>query len=732
MSTKLAPRNRRGRCRNLLIERLENRIYLSGEPIAALPLADEYLDVDLAGPVTGFTAVAPAAPLPVAEQRLDIDLGPRFIGLDGPSPVAPTVKPTVASGDFSRAVDAINRFAYELYQHFQQQQGNLFLSPMSIATALAMTYGGASGETAAQMAEVFHFGSDPGIHDSFRSLLESLNSNGAAGNYALDVANALWPQKDFPFRGDYLQLIQNEYGGGSQSLNYQTDAESARQVINSWVAEQTHDKIQNLIPKGALDATTRLVLTNAIYFKGQWATAFDPALTRDRLFYLASGQTVNTPTMHLESQFRYAEIDGYQVLEMLYKGGDLSMVIMLPRARGALSDLDYDTLDKVNNWLNTTDGMQNVIVDLPKFKMTVSSDLTSVLAGMGMPLAFDKSQADFSAMANLSPDERLYISKVLHKAFVEVNEEGTEAAAATAVIMCCTSCCINPPSITRFTADHAFHFFIRDNHTGTVLFMGRMTNPTVENNDIVPTVGKNDAADKKAGGDQPTDVPQPNPTPEVPIDPPYRIVDAPFVIAPIDVPFLPPKIPVYVPSSPAAPADHPLPIVPPETIENPIDGMRDSALKTDALTSQSGPQMPVPTVDRVFGEFATVEAGLARRFAAVAAAHSLSNIRPLSGEIAVQGGSRTAEVVDGRVPGNDRISPSEGAQYVDLACALPHSTNSTLPAARMFAESDDRWWHDAIMAKLTDHDELRHDRPNSEASAEDWLTTIPSPLWQQL
>ncbi len=684
MSTKYAPPSRRVRRHNLLIERLENRIYLSGEPIATLPSPDPCLNADV--------------PVPI-------------VSTPTPAPIAPTETPTVTSGDFSRAVDAINQFAYELYRHFQQQQGNLFLSPMSIATALAMTYAGASGETAAQMAEVFHFGSDPGIHDSFRALLNSLNSSGASGTYALDVANALWPQKDFPFRNDYLQLIQNEYSGGSQNLDYRADAEGARQIINAWVAEQTHDKIKDLIPEGALNAATRLVLTNAIYFKGQWATAFDPALTRDQPFYLDSGQTVNVPTMHLSSQFHYCEMDGYQVLEMLYKGGDLSMLILLPKSRGALPDLGYGTLVKINDWLNNSGAMRDVIVDLPKFKMTVSSDLKDVLSGMGMPLAFDKYQADFSAMANLGPDERLYIDKVLHKAFVEVNEEGTEAAAATAVITFHCTCVFNPPPPTFFTADHAFQFLIRDNHTGAVLFMGRMTNPTLENNSVDPKVGENNAADGKGGANPPVENPQPPQAPEWPIDTPYPILHLPTDI--IKVLFPPPNDPVNMPAPPIIVQENPLPIAPPKTVVNPASGVQDSILKADFLGIKTNPRLTFGLLDRVFGELGLVGSRPANRFDPVNAADSFSKIPQPEIRGALQPDSSAAAIENNHSARDDRRSPLENAVQNNAVGASQISDALHHPAARIFAEADDQWQPKTILAELPDVNRLQYAKISS-------------------
>jgi serpin B len=397
------------RQRILNLESLENRIYLSGVPVAGPLLPAEPSDYMFSSRAQGTLTTINAATEPV-----DVH---------------------VTEGEFTRAVEAINRFAFDLYNHYQNQQGNLFLSPMSISAALAMAYAGAAGDTAAQMAEVMHLGNTPGIHDSFRALLDTLNAEGDAGNFSLDIANALWPQKDFPFRDEYLQLIKQQYGGGLQTLDYIGDAEAARQIINTWVADQTHDKIKNLIPEGGLSDTTRLVLTNAIYFKGQWAAKFDSALTADRPFYFGSGESANVPTMYQKSAFHYTELDGYQVLDMPYTNDDLSMIVLLPKSRLSLPELGYDTIMKVNDWIDKSVGKSDVNLYLPRFKMTVTSGLGGLLSGMGMSTAFDPERADFSGMAYLNPDENLYIDKVFHKAFVEVNEEGTEAAAATAIVI---------------------------------------------------------------------------------------------------------------------------------------------------------------------------------------------------------------------------------------------------------------------------------------------------------
>jgi serpin B len=454
----LAPRLLRragGRRRRLSIEPLENRLYLSGLAIAPAP----------AGPRAN--AATPSTPPAILQNP------------------AATVQ-TLTTGDFSQAVQSINDFALNLYQNFQQQSGNLFLSPMSIATALAMTYAGARGQTASQMADVLDLGQPSTVAASYHALLGMLQSSSGS---ELSVANALWPQAGYAIENSFLQLIKSEYGGSAQSLNYISQAEAARQTINAWVSQQTDGKITNLIPEGVLTAATRLVLTDAVYFNGQWATQFDPSQTTNQPFELASGKSVDTPMMYSDSQYAYSVQDGYQVLDLPYRGGKTSMVVLLPQNTTAVTDVSSSTLTKVNDWLDTDPGTQEAIVRLPKFQMTVSSSLNEVLAGMGMPLAFNKAQADFSGIAPPTEGGNLYIQQVLHKAYIEVDEQGTQAAGATGVVVGAFCQAFNPTAPVVFTADHSFQYYIRDNQTGTILFMGRMTDPSQTENSVTPTAG---------------------------------------------------------------------------------------------------------------------------------------------------------------------------------------------------------------------------------------------------
>ena len=369
-------------------------------------------------------------------------------------------KSTAAAFD---PADSVNQLTFDLYQKLAaEKEGNLFISPYSISTALAMTYGGARGETAEQMESILHFGGQDATHPAFSLLRKKLNAIQEKGHIQLSVANSLWPQKEYPFRPDYLALTKEFYGSEIKPVDYKTDAEGARKKINTWVEDRTNDRIKDLIPEGVLDSMTRLVLANAIYFKGDWASQFKPEHTRPAPFKLANGTTIEVPMMSQTADFRIVHTKDFQALELPYEGNDLSMLILLPNASDKLPDLDLEMVDGL------TFNKMEVMVQLPKFKLESTFMLGDTLAAMGTPLAFSR-QADFSGMDGT---KKLYIGAVVHKAFVEVNEEGTEAAAATAVVMKRMSM---PP---QFTANRPFVFLIRENSTGTILFIGRVIDPS--------------------------------------------------------------------------------------------------------------------------------------------------------------------------------------------------------------------------------------------------------------
>jgi serpin B len=365
-----------------------------------------------------------------------------------------------------------NAFALDLYARLRAKEGNLFFSPYSISTALAMTYAGARGDTAREMAQTLHFPADSErLHASYAALLNQLNGDGKKRGYQLNVANALWGQKGEPFLNPFLTLVRDRYRAGLSELDFKAGPEEARKIINTWVEKKTQDKIKDLLPEGSVTPLTRLVLTNAIYFKGDWASQFLKAATREQPFTTGAGAAIKVPMMNQTDQFNYLDGDTFQMLEMPYAGKELSMVVLLPKKADGLAELEKTlTADALAGWVGKL-RQTRVQVGFPKFKMTKGLSLSDILAKMGMPLAFSD-RADFSGM-NGSRD--LFITGVFHKAFVDVNEEGTEAAAATGVVVGVRAA--PKERLTRFVADHPFVFLIRDARSGSVLFMGRVTDP---------------------------------------------------------------------------------------------------------------------------------------------------------------------------------------------------------------------------------------------------------------
>jgi serpin B len=369
-----------------------------------------------------------------------------------------------------------SEFAWQLYAKLKEgrkEDGNLFFSPYSISTALAMTWAGARGQTEKQMAQVLHFSLPQNqLHRAFGSLEQQFNEGDKNGGYELNVANALWGQKGEPFRKEFIDLVGKNYGAGLRELDFvgAEQAEKARKIINAWVEKKTKEKIKGLIGRTVLDSAT-LVLTNAIYFKGDWAIEFDKKETRDAPFKAAADKEVTVAMMHLKDKFKYAKSADLQIIELPYKNEDLSMTVLLPKKVDGLEELEKSlTLKNVNQRLGEL-RKQKVVVYLPKFKMTTGPlELSGILKSMGMKGAFSLPPADFSGMTGRKD---LFISNVLHKAFVAVDEKGTEAAAATAVGMTVTA--VRPAVV--FRADHPFIFLIKDNRSGNILFIGRVVNP---------------------------------------------------------------------------------------------------------------------------------------------------------------------------------------------------------------------------------------------------------------
>jgi serpin B len=407
-------------------------------------------------------------------------------GLSGLSVVEPGIaqsaKPRIVSmpveaDELQELVAGNNAFAFDLYDALRGTNGNLFYSPYSISLALAMAYAGASGDTAQQMADVLHLalqGQD--VHTAFNALdqyLASLDDGTKGrddGGFRLKIANAIWGQQDYKFLQAFLDLLAENYGAGLRLVDFKGATEQSRQAINDWVAEQTEQKIKDLLPPGSIDAMTRLVLTNAVYFNAAWANPFDENATIDAPFYLLDGSDVTVKMMRQTEHFGYALGDGYQAVEIPYAGGKMSMAILLPDDGNFQQFEDSLNGEQVDAILqNLSHG--NVMLSLPKFEFSSEFGLADVLRQMGMSAAFDPAQADFSAMDGTHD---LFIGDVFHKAYISVNEAGTEAAAATAVVMKASGMPLEP---VKITVDRPFMFLIRDTVNNSTLFVGRVMNP---------------------------------------------------------------------------------------------------------------------------------------------------------------------------------------------------------------------------------------------------------------
>jgi serpin B len=381
--------------------------------------------------------------------------------------------------DLKVVSQGINKFSFDLYKKLkdkdkdkekgENKEENLFYSPASISIALAMTYAGARGNTEKQMANVLNFTlSQDRLHPAYSKLIENLKSN---KDYELSIANALWLQKDYKYLQDFLNTMEKYYKGGFNEVDYKTNPEGARIKINDWVSKETKEKIKDILNPGDITGLTRLVLTNAIYFKGKWQTEFDKMATRDEDFYLINRQKTKVKMMYQKNTFNYYENDDLQLLEMPYKGNTISMVIILPKVGKFKTVENMMDEKKLQEWLKNAIKTK-VKVYIPRFKFTQRFDLSKNLSDMGMKDAFSPAAADFSGINGEKND--LYITSVIHKAFVEVNEEGTEAAAATAIVMDTKALLIEE---LVFKADHPFIFLIRDKETGSILFMGRVMDP---------------------------------------------------------------------------------------------------------------------------------------------------------------------------------------------------------------------------------------------------------------
>ena len=385
--------------------------------------------------------------------------------------------PNVGASDLATLVDDNSEFAFDLYQALIHQGGNLFYSPHSISLALAMTYAGARGETEQQMADTLHFALQQNrLHPAFNSLDLALASRGEGAKgkddkgFRLHIVNAIWGQKDYKFLPEFLDVLAENYGAGLRLLDFVREPDQSRITINNWVSDQTEGKIKDLIPQGVIDALTRLVLTNAIYFNAAWLNPFDKELTSNGTFHLLDSGDVTVPMMRQTHSFSYATGDGYQAVELPYDGNQLSMVILLPDSGKFESFQNSLNAARVNHIVSDLQS-QEVDLTIPKFQFESEFSLADTLAAMGMPAAFS-GDADFSGMTG---NRELTISDILHKAFVSVDEAGTEAAAATAVVVGLTAI---PEQPVQVTVDRPFVFLIRDIQTGAILFVGQVVNPS--------------------------------------------------------------------------------------------------------------------------------------------------------------------------------------------------------------------------------------------------------------
>jgi serpin B len=388
--------------------------------------------------------------------------------------------PNVPAEDLTELVSANTLFALDLYRFLSAEKTeNLFYSPYSISIALAMTYAGARGETENQMASALHFTlPQERLHPAFNALDQSLTSleqpptgTEESSPFRFHVANALWGQRGFEFLSEFLDTLAINYAAGLRLVDFGGDPEAARQTINRWVSEQTEQKINDLIPAGAIDPLTRLVLTNAIYFNAAWQYPFAEEATVEEPFTLLSGETVKVPMMKLSKSLLYAEGDGYQLVSLPYQEGRFEMIVILPAA-GQFEALQARlTPQWLTQALNARQ-LRTVLLSLPKFKVESDFSLVNALSALGMPIAFQPDQADFSGMDG---KRDLFIGEVRHKAYVKVDEVGTEAAAATAVLMELTAAMPEEP--VSMIVDHPFLFLIRDIQQGVLLFVGQTVQP---------------------------------------------------------------------------------------------------------------------------------------------------------------------------------------------------------------------------------------------------------------
>jgi len=392
-----------------------------------------------------------------------------------PYPYEPTQPPKANDTGLTKegvqeVVNANNKFALELYSELnKEEKENIFFSPYSIFSALAITYEGARGQTAEEIKSVFHFPETNILRPNFAAIYNEINKG--YKDYELRTGNALWIQKDYPLLEDYTKSVKEYYGAKAANLDFARETEKSRQTINEFIENQTNGKIKDLIPQGFLIPQTRLVITNAIYFKGTWEWEFDPTETKEMDFKINPNNTAKVPMMHMEPKnvfFNYTETEDLQILELPYKGNEISMLILLSKENKTIEPL---TIEKIEEWKEEMRETELEAIYLPKFEFKTKYNLNDILKTLGMKSAFDPGKADFSGM---TITEKVWIDFVLHQAYVKVDEKGTEAAAATAVGILGTGLVSKP----IFKADHPFIFIIQQKATGNILFLGKVVDPT--------------------------------------------------------------------------------------------------------------------------------------------------------------------------------------------------------------------------------------------------------------
>jgi serine protease inhibitor len=375
--------------------------------------------------------------------------------------------------------EANNAFAVSLYHHLASEQGNLVVSPFSIDTALTMTYAGARGNTAVQMSQVLHYNNgDANIHAKYAAFLNQLNGVNETGNQFL-IANALWAQEGYPFLNPFQNLLREDYKTDLMQIDLAgwpnfnpAIAAAARKTINQWADNHTAGKIREVLPDYLPDRDTRLILVNAVYFKGLWARPFDKGKTREATFHVSQTNFVSVQMMHVDGRFRHFQDDNVEALQLPYVSNRLSMTIILPRKGHSLEEIEEEmTVSQIERWCRDGDPT-NVVVSVPRFTETTGFELKGPLKAMGMKDAFDPVLADFSG---ITAAESLYMEAAIHKAYLRVDETGTEAAATTAVVVVSSA-----ELAVAFVADHPFLYVILDNRTGAILFIGKVLNPSKE------------------------------------------------------------------------------------------------------------------------------------------------------------------------------------------------------------------------------------------------------------